>query len=349
MMEGFTVEGEHIEVREAIPLSIEAWLKRELPVPDRLLGEWLTTTSRTIMSAATGIGKTNFGLAFAAHAAAGVDFLHWRAHRSCRVLFVDGEMSRGLLKLRVGDAVRRLRAVPDGLYLLSHEDFEDFRPLNTPEGVAFISRIIQDIGGIDLAVFDNIMSLTVGNQKDPDAWAATEPLVKQLTKSAIGQVWIDHTGHDTNRGYGSNTKTWRMDTVIHLTEVKRAGTDVSFSLEFRKARGRTPETRRDFEDVTIALVNDEWTSSASAGHRGKASPLGARFLESLRDAMTAGPTTTFQKWNAIKDEYWRAECVTRGLIDPSKPDSARTLFNKHKRELIGHNLISCNNDLVWLQ
>ncbi len=31
-----------------------------------------------------------------------------------------------------------------------------------------------------------------------------------------------------------------------------------FSLEFQKGRERSPDTRADFAEVAIALVNDEW-------------------------------------------------------------------------------------------
>jgi hypothetical protein len=37
-----------------------------------------------------------------------------------------------------------------------------------------------------------------------------------------------------------------------------------------------------------------------------------------------------------------------GLIDLAKPDSARTLFNKHRRELIAANRIACEGDWTWL-
>ena len=329
-------------------LTLGEWLKRDLPGPDRLMGEWLTTTSRVLLSAKTGLGKTNLGLALSIHIAAGVDFLHWQAHRPARVLFVDGEMSRQLLKRRAQDAARRLGKTPDGLHLLSREDVDDFPALNTPAGKAYIEQLATKLE-IDLATFDNVMSLTIGNQKDEDAWAATLPLVTSLTKRRIGQIWIDHTGHDTQRAYGSNTKQWRMDTVAHLTEAKRADTDVSFSLEFQKARERTPETRADFENVSIALVNDEWIGSAATGKRGKPSPLDEKFLEALRDALAGDNTTRFQNWKAIKFDFWNAECVTRGLIDrKAKPDSARALFSKHRRSLIACNLIACNNELVWL-
>jgi hypothetical protein len=299
-----------------ITLAIEEWLARDLPSPDRLLGEWLTTTSRVLLNAPTGLGKTNLALALCAHIAAGVDFMHWRAHRMARVLFIDGEMSRRLLKRRAQDMVRRLGKNPAGLYLLSHEDVPNFQPLNTPGGQAFLAQLIERLGGLDLIGFDNVMSLIAGDQKDEEGWQRASPLVNSLTGQGIGQLWINHTGHDTTRGYGTKTREWKMDTVLHLTEEKRGDTDVSFRLEFHKARERTPETRRDFQDVTIALVEDQWTCGATARRRGKPSPLGIKFLEALHDAFAGGQSTTFQGWKAIKEDLWKAECIRRGLVDP---------------------------------
>jgi hypothetical protein len=331
------------------PLTLEEWRARDLPAPDRITGEWLTTTSRVLLSAPTGVGKTNFALALAGHCAAGRDFLHWRGNRPARVLFIDGEMSRRLLKRRAEDLARRLGEAPAGLFVLSHEDVDGFAPLNTPAGLAFLLRFIDEIGGVDLIVFDNVMSLLDGDMREEDSWQRVLPLINELTKRAIGQMWIDHTGHETGRLYGTSTKAWRMDTCLHLTEVKREDTDVSFRLEFRKARERTPETRHDFVDVEIALVDDEWTSTGAPEKQKEPSPLGRKFLEALRDAFTPDTAVTFQGWRAVDESAWEAECRTRGILDAAKPHSARTLFSKYRRELITCNLVGCNNKLVWLR
>jgi hypothetical protein len=333
-----------------VPLTIREWRDRELPEPDCLMGAWFTTTSRVLLSAPTGIGKTNFLMATAAHIAAGRDFLHWPAHRLARVLYVDGEMSNRLLKRRVHDVCRRFGSEPEGLFLFSHEDIEGFQPLNTPAAKALIERLIEErIGAIDAIIFDNVMALIAGDMKEEEGWQRALPLVDALTKRGIGQIWAHHTGHDTTRSYGTKTREWRMDTVIHLTEEKRVDTDVSFHLEFQKARERTPETRRDFEEVTIALVADEWICSAATLKRGKPAPLELKFLEALHDALAGDGTTKYQTWNAVKAEQWRAECFRRGLLDQAKLVSARTLFNRYRRDLIAHNLIACDGELVWLR
>ena len=331
------------------PLEIGAWLERDLPSPDFLLGYWLSTTSRVLFNGPTGIGKSNLVLALGGHCAAGRDFLHWRAHRPARVLFIDGEMSRRLLKRRAEDLVRRLGTLPENLFLFSHEDMEGFQPLNTPAGAEFVDRIVRQLGSVDLIIFDNIMSLVAGDMREEEGWQRVLPLINSLTKQGVAQIWVHQTGHDLSHSYGTKTREWRMDTVLHLAEAARPDTDVSFRLEFRKARERTPETRNDFADAEIALVLDEWTSSAAAERRQQPSPTGQKFLEALRSVFATVEPIQFQTWNAVKSEDWRAECVTLGLLDLDKPHSARTLFGKYKRELIAANLIACNNELVWLR
>ena len=75
-------------------LSVEAWLERDLPAPDFLLGDVFSTTSRGELIGPTGLGKTNLCLAMACGKAAGVGFLHLDSRRPAKVLYVDGELSR---------------------------------------------------------------------------------------------------------------------------------------------------------------------------------------------------------------------------------------------------------------
>jgi AAA domain len=139
---------------DGIPLHIDEWLSRDLPEPDGLIGKWLTSTSRAILNADTGLGKTNFAMALGGHGAAGVNFLHWQITRPIRVLYVDGEMSNRLLKLRAGDVVRRLPVHPKGLHLLNRQDAPELQPLNTAAGAAFIHEVIDRVGGIDMIKLD---------------------------------------------------------------------------------------------------------------------------------------------------------------------------------------------------
>jgi AAA domain len=339
------------EIAGLPPLTLDQWRDRDMPDPDFIMGHWLTTTTRMMLTATTGLGKTNFGLAVAMRTAAGLDFLHWQGHRPCRVLYIDGEMSGRLLKARLLDEERRASTTPQHFYALSHEDFK-LRPLNTPEGQAWLLAFITKIGGVDLIVFDNIMCLTLGDQKDGEVWRNTLPLALALTKASVGQIWIHHTGHDESRGYGDNSRLWQLDTVGHLDRIERPDTDVSFSLSFKaKARERTPANRFDFQDVKIALVNDQWEYEPTERRRSdKISPQTQKALEALQNVL-AGDQFTMLPGNrkAAEKDHWLAELMLRGMIDPeARPDSARNLFNRWRRELMAANRIASEEKFSWL-
>jgi hypothetical protein len=333
-----------------LTLTIPEWRARKMKDPDFLLGAWLTTTSRVLVTAATGIGKSNFGMALAQRVSAGKPFLDWKAGRPAIVLYIDGEMSGRLLRTRVLDEAARHRHEPEYFYALSHEDIEGFAPLNTPAGQAFVEQIIAEIGGVDLVIFDNVMSLTSGDQKDTLPWQQILPWVLSLTRRNIGQIWIHHTGHDETRGYGDKSREWQMDTVMHLEAIRREDTDVSFALSFRKARERTPTTRADFEDVKIALIDNQWQCDRAETRKpGHIAPLTAKALDALFNVLGSDQVVITNGQRCAKNADWSAECVHLGLIDASaKPHSARTLFAKFRRELVAANRIACDGDLSWL-
>ena len=199
---------------DELPLTVEQWRARDLPEPDFICGKWLSTTSRVLMSAPTGLGKSNLVIAMGQHIAAGLPFLHWNAARPAKVLYIDGEMSRRLLRLRLIAEADRHGGDVSGFYALSHED-AGFAPLNTKPGQAWVLALIERLGA-DLVIFDNIMSLTQGDQTNELVWQQTMPLVLALTARPVSQLWVHHTGHDETKGYGTKTREWSLDTVCHL-------------------------------------------------------------------------------------------------------------------------------------
>jgi hypothetical protein len=281
-------------------------------------------------------------------AAGGQGFLHWRSTRKASVLLIDGEMSRRLLRERLATEKNRLGIAPEGMHVLSHEDIEDFAPLNTLQGQAQIEWQIARIGKLDLILFDNVSCLLAGNMKDTEQWAATMPWVKSLTRRSIGQMWVHH-ANEENKSYGDKTREWSMDTVLHMEAAERPDTDVSFQLTFRKARERTPANRAAFTDARIALVNDQWVSDQAIRVKAKVSPLGKKFFDALVNATTDSDTKKMFNCPTATIEHWRTECIKIGLLDKdNKPKSASALFSKHKRELIAANKVACNETMAWL-
>ena len=207
--------------------------------------------------------------------------------------------------------------------------------------------MIERIGGVDLIIFDNIMSLLAGNMKETEQWAATLSWVRSLTRRKIGQMWMHHT-NDEGKGYGDKTREWQMDTVLHLEAAKRPDTDVSFNLDFCKARERTPQTRDEFQTTRVALLGDAWQSEATAIRKAHVSPVGLKFLSALQNVLASGAEQINGR-PSTNVGLWRTECTRMGLIDPAeKPKSASALFSKHRTELIAANHVACDNDLVWL-
>lgn len=353
---------------DGLCLDIGSWLKRDIPATDFLVGEVFSTTTRALIVADTGLGKTNFAMGLGIAMARGMNFLHWQCRRPVRVLYIDGEMSVRLVKRRLADAVRRAGGMPDEFCLLSREDVPEMQPLNTEAGRALVEAVIKHIGGVDFIIFDNIMCLLSGDMKEEQPWQDTLPWIRDLTRRGIGQAWIHHTGHDAGRSYGTKTREWQLDTVILLTKAARTDTDVSFSLEFTKARERTPDNRADFAKVTVALVDDAWTvdrpeapppslkvanDNALTGHNAVA-------MEALKDALARDgrkpPGDQFDNIPAsatvVTVEAWRERFYGRVITPDSeaevKQDTAKKAFQRATKLLQGKRLVGAWGGYCWL-
>lgn len=349
-------------------LSIEAWAEREMPPADRLLGDLLTTTARVFLVGRTGLGKTLLALGLACGIASGNGFLHWRCDKPRRVLVIDGEMPGELIRARAIDALRRSGIVPaPGNLVIYARDLEDdfaklfptlgrMPPLNTEQGMQWVLDLIDALGGVDAVIFDNVMSLITGDQKDEVPWSDTLPLVQKLTAKRIGQVWLDHTGHNSDRQYGSSTKAWRFDAVGVMTPLEgdqQGRHELAFQLSFEhpgKARRRTPENWHDFETCIVRLAEDEWTSEPVNGSEGKklkpVPPSRKVFHDALLDTIAAGETVGPGQ---VSRTAWEAECIRRNLIqsrDASTETESKRLqaFRRAIFDLQAAKWIGCDGD-----
>jgi hypothetical protein len=280
-------------------LSAITWANLEIRPERRLLGNVITSSSRAFIAGATGIGKTMFIYGMVGGMASGQGFLHWTCDGPSKWLIIDGEMPKVLVKERSADLLRRAGPLcfhPHGVIIYSRDREDEFAkafphlgrlsPLNTDAGHTFVKDLIASVGDVDGVVFDNVMSLAPGDQKDEEVWAGCIPLVEHLSREGIAQIWLDHTGHNTARQYGSSTKSWRFDALVMLTPL--IGDDeptpdhLAFKLSFDKARRRTPDNWREFGPQVVRLVADEWTAepvdrSRASGDKGLADKPAAVF------------------------------------------------------------------------
>ena len=332
-----------------LPLTLDQWADRETPLPDFLLGSIFTTTTRAMLSAETGLGKTHVGFAFAFAMAAGVAFCHWPARRKARVLIVDGEMPVDLVKQRLADAEVRLGQRPTGLHVLCKEDAEHMPPLDTEEGQRWLDGLIEHLGGIDAQILDNVMSLTVGDLKDEEAWKPVTTWMRSLTKRRIGVLWINHTGHDAARSYGTKTREWQLDTVMIAEKMEDADADIAMKLTFTKARQRRPETREDFDTTVLRLKDNVWSSEGAAPERNRKQ--GDYALELLRRAIEeAGERVPGEAANVrgVPLTLWRRYCDTHNLSVADNEDSRVRAFRRSVQKLRDAGRIRTKAKQVWV-
>lgn len=314
-------------------LDFDQWEKRDLPPPDCLLGEIISTTTRALVIAPTGIGKTKLVLAASTAIAGDRGFLDWRTcGRPRRVLYIDGEMSARVFKRRLRDAARET-GKPTSLHAFNREDFPDMQPLNTEEGQAFIDQLIEKIeeayDKLDLIVFDNIQALIPGDLKDPEAWQNVLPWARKLTSQAIGQLWVHHTGkNEALGGYGDSTREWQLDVVAQLKRIKDSPFDVAFTLTFTKARERSPDNREDFRPINVYLDNAEWRCETAA----------ATATVKLTPSQQAAFDLIPHRGMNFAD--WRDACLESDMVtDAEKRDAKRAQFKKAKDALVSKGLI----------
>ena len=206
-----------LAVKSRDDLLVSAWLKRQLPQRDYLLGNVFCTTSRWLIFGDTGIGKTLFAMSKAAAMASGDPFLVWDGRRKARVIYIDGEMPAETFK-------ERMQLIADefgeDLTLFGYNRDvlgpDEMQPLNTPEGAKWLWREIEAVKP-DVIFFDSIMCLLAGTMGEEESWAPVKLLMRKISSNRIGQVWLHHTGHDSSRGFGTKTREWEMDTVVSLT------------------------------------------------------------------------------------------------------------------------------------
>lgn len=338
-------------------LLVSAWLDRKLPPRNYLLGEILCTTSRWIIYGETGIGRTLFSVDLAGSVASGNSFLSWKGSgRSARVMYFDGEMPAETFKERMELIGQRYGSALT-LYGYNRDILEDgdMPPLNTPEGEAWLWREIDAIKP-DLIVFNSIMCLLTGSMSEEESWAPVKALVRKISSRRVAQVWLHHTGHDISKGFGTKTREWEMDTVVSLT---RAEDDKSLSMEFRKARLRTPENREQFAPRLVRCDKDGWTEigqltvskgrQISEGASIKHAVLSA--YDRLADNVPASTGLNGAPVRKVSVETLRNEVRSRGFLDVNEKGqitpTSRTLFRRAKTALIESRKLVEMDSLLW--
>jgi AAA domain len=152
-------------------LSVAAWLDRQIPPKQYLLGNVFHQTSRWMLYGDTGVGKTLFALEMAGAMAAGHRFLDWEGSgRPARVMYLDGEISADTFKERIATVARKYGCnIP--LFAFNRDVLGEgeMGPLNTEAGQGWLWRAITAVGGLDAILFDSLAFLTTGDKTAEDS------------------------------------------------------------------------------------------------------------------------------------------------------------------------------------
>jgi len=359
---GYTVSPEELHELERKDcrddLLLRNWLTRDLPPRDYLLGNVLCSTSRWLIFGDTGVGKTLFAMAVGGAIASGLPLLNWAGQRRSRVMYLDGELPAETFKDRM-EMVARSYGEDIAFYGYSRDVMEpaDMPPLNTEQGQRWLDREIEKVKP-DFIIFDSIMCLTVGKMSDEEFW--DKELVRSLSARRIGQIWLNHTGHDTERSFGTKTREWEMDTVVGLFKADEDNPyETAMRLEFRKARLRTPETVQQFAPCVIRLDdNGEWVADGIALKAHRDASQGAVMQRAIlaaydRLADRLEPTAGFNgaPVRKVDAERLRDHVKDRGFLDADDKGhvtaTARKAFGRAKGALIDTGKLVENQGQIW--
>jgi hypothetical protein len=290
------------------------------------------------------------------------------------VLVIDGEMSARMIKKRAQLIMRHQAHVPPGnLLIYSLQRADEFAarfpqlgqpaPLNTDAGRDWLLRMIALVQP-DVVILDNVMSLIAGVMKEEEPWQQTLPLVLGITALGKAQIWLDHTGWNSDRQYGTSTKGWFFDAIGLLLKPSQDATvgeretcfELSFDPPSGKARNRDPDRWTDFAPHRIRLTDDGWShelidrdNRGKGKGKGKVEPGVQLFHDALMDAFVVASTRAGETTR----EAWEAECVRRDLLDPIKETddyrtkaAKRAKLRKAKSDLLAAKMIAINGEHV---
>jgi AAA domain len=185
-----------------------------------LLGDWFKTADTGYIYGKRGLGKSWLALLIARALAEASKCGPWRARHTCRVLYVDGEMSADELRSRN----QMLRGKQGEVMFLSHQIiFDRTRKavcLSDPAQQTELTALCEG-KGIDVLILDNISCLFRGiEENSADDWRdRIENWLLDLRRRGIAVVIVAHAGRNTATMRGTSKREDAAFWIIRLDEV----------------------------------------------------------------------------------------------------------------------------------
>ena len=231
--------GKETEPSAPVIIDLHEFLARELPPREQMLSPWLLTQSLNMVYAWRGVGKTHVALNIAYAIAAGGSFLHWRANRPRRVIYLDGEMPAPALQERLAGimASSEVQPSPGMLRLLTPDLQGGATPdLAIREGQQAIASVLGDA---ELIIVDNLSCLVrgQGRENESEGWLAVADWGLQMRAQGRSVLLVHHSGKNGAQR-GTSKREDLLDTVICLKRPAdyESAQGAVFEINFEKSR-----------------------------------------------------------------------------------------------------------------
>jgi hypothetical protein len=325
------------------PLTGKQWDEANFPPPIKFLGPWNSGT-RAMFTMDTGLGKSHWSLALGLAISHGKEFCGWQPNPESkpRVLYIEGEMS----KHEVAEYVRLQAKALDIKWLKKNDPFilinwetETIPPLNTKAGHWWVFKKIAEFKP-DFIIFDNIFCLTNNHTASAKGWIneVVEPLMMEIARRGIGQLWIQHTGKSGKVQHGTKAREFRL--TINLIGQRMKDRGIGFNLRWVKRRG-DDGTNDDYADKFVSFEGGIWDFDLDIEQPLSTGPKIGRPNESVNIAIDALVTCvdeaedeTGREDTPISTSVWKAKCIEFGISPGGNTDSANKAFVRARKHLL---------------
>ncbi|MDT8383926.1 MAG: AAA family ATPase [Gammaproteobacteria bacterium] len=241
-------------------ITIEDFLRKELPPREHLLAPWLPRQGLAMIHAYRGIGKTHVALAVGLAVASGGCALGWKAPSPAGVLLLDGEMPGPALQERLAAIVASSDSEVSAPFKIMTPDLQpkDRAAFNLAE-VADQEALETCLKGIDLIIVDNLATIArSGKSNDAESWLPIQEWALRQRASGRSVLFIHHSGK-SGAQRGTSAKEDVLDTVIGLRRPSdyEQSQGARFEIHFEKTRGFSG---KDADPLEVALVSDSQDS-----------------------------------------------------------------------------------------
>lgn len=327
------------------------WRDRELPNVKPMIEPFIFGGERILLWGPTGSAKSAVLLALAHAAATGKPLGKWKPTRQIRTVYIDGEMSRSDLQLRLREMAEHFGDPGENLVAINTIDFEQFAPLDEKDRAEALIRLLRQFRA-ELVLLDNIQCLVSTSLKEGKAYDALQPLMLAMRSLEATAIWAHHAGFNEDRFYGDSRLSWQASGSLRIERSKGFGMQVgqvrvkvSVDKLFRGIRDGEAKIGQEliFRGSEIECVEQEFDPARIEAGSEKIERADQTNTQKCKRALTTALTKNGfdrdgdgSKW--VPTDIWRNHCEHDGV----SPD----IFRKYKQRLLRDGIVREDGKLI---